>query len=49
MSIISVLSLFNLRKLGENQDFISRRQSVREEGGRVELGLVEIWSWVSSA
>ena len=38
---ISVLSLFNLRKFEVNQVFISVRQLVREEGGRVEFGLVE--------
>ena len=37
----SVLSLFCLRKLEENHDFITVKQSVREEGGRVELGLLE--------
>lgn len=39
---ISVLSLFSLRKLTVNQDFISRRQLVREEGGRRESGLEEM-------
>ena len=34
----SVLSLFNWRKFDENQDLISVRQSVREEGGRLEVG-----------
>ena len=38
---ISVLSLFNLRKFEVNQVFFSERQSVREEGGRMELDLVE--------
>lgn len=42
MSRISVLSVFNLRRFIENQDFISSRQSEREEGWRVESGLVEI-------
>lgn len=37
----SVLSLFNLRKFAVSQDLISERQRVREEGGRVELGLVD--------
>lgn len=37
----SVLSLFNLRKFEVNQDLISERQWVREEGGREELGLLE--------
>ena len=37
----SVLLLFNLRKLEENQDLISCKQSEREEGGRVEVGLVD--------
>ena len=32
----SVLSLFSLRKLEENQDLSLVKQSVREEGGRVE-------------
>ena len=41
MRRISVLSLFNLRKLEENQDFMSVRQSARDEGGRVEVGLLE--------
>ena len=38
---ISVLSVFNLRKLEDNQDFMSVRQSARDEGGRVEVGLLE--------
>ena len=37
----SVLSLLSLRKLEGNQDLSSVKQSVREEGGRVELGLLE--------
>ena len=37
----SVLLQFNLRKFEVNQDFISRRQLVRDRGGSVELGLVE--------
>ena len=37
----SVLSLFSLRKLKENQDLSSVKQSAKEEGGRVELGLLE--------
>ena len=37
----SDLSLFSLRKLEENQDFMSVRQSARAEGGRVEVGLLE--------
>ncbi len=37
----SVLLLFNLRKFEVNQDFMSRRQLVREDGGSLELGLVE--------
>ena len=38
---ISVLSLLSLRRLEVNQVCSSERQSVREEGGRMELGLVE--------
>ena len=38
----SVLLLLSLRKLQVNQDFISRRQSEREVGGRVEVGLVDM-------
>ena len=45
----SVLLLLSLRKLQVNQDFISCRQSEREVGGRVEVGLVDMYSWVSSA
>lgn len=37
----SVLLLFSLRKLPENQDLISCRQSEREEGRRAEVGLVD--------
>ncbi len=37
----SVLLLFNLRKFEVNQDFMSRRQLVREDGGSLEVGLVE--------
>ena len=40
----SVLSLLSLRKLQENQDLISCRQSEREVGGRMEVGLVERWA-----
>lgn len=38
----SVLLLLSLRKFEVNQDLISLRQRVREEGGRVELGFVEM-------
>ena len=38
---ISVLSLFNLRKLEVNQDLISVKQVMREEGGSAEFGLLE--------
>ena len=38
----SVLLLLSLRKLQVNQDFISCRQSEREVGGRVEVGLVDM-------
>lgn len=38
----SVLSAFSLRKLEENQEFNSWRQLEREEGGRMELGLLEM-------
>ena len=38
----SVLLLLSLRKLQVNQDFISCRQSEREMGGRVEVGLVDM-------
>lgn len=37
----SVLSLLSFRKFDGNQDLISERQSVREEGGKLEVGLVE--------
>ena len=40
MSRTSVLLLFNLRTLRVNQFFISVMQLVREEGGRVDEGLV---------
>ena len=30
--------LFNFKKLQMNQDFILRKQSVRDGGGKVELG-----------
>lgn len=42
ISNISVLSLFNLRKVSVNQDFIPWRQFVREEGGKMESGLDEM-------
>jgi len=47
----SVLSLLSLRKLQENHDLISIRQSEREVGGRDPVGLVDRYckSWVSSA
>lgn len=48
MRRISVLSLFNFRKSEKNQDFISDKQAVREEGGSVVFGLLERYSWVSS-
>ncbi len=38
---ISVLSLFNFKKLEVNQDLISDKQAMREEGGSVEFGLLE--------
>ena len=38
----SVLLMLSLRKLQVNQDFISCRQSEREVGGRVEVGLVDM-------
>jgi len=38
---ISVLSLFSFRKLEVNQDLISDRQEVREEGGIIESGLLD--------
>ncbi len=41
MTRSSVLSLFNLRKFAVNHDLTSERQWVREEGGRVEFGLLE--------
>ena len=41
MRRISVLSLFNFKKFEVNQDFISDRQLVREEGGSAEFGLVD--------
>ena len=34
---ISVLSLFNFKKFEVNQDLISDKQAVREEGGSVSL------------
>ena len=37
----SVLSLFSLRKFEVNQDLISERQWVREEGGRKASGLLD--------
>ena len=40
MRRISVLLLFNCRKFWVNQFFISDMQSVREVGGREEVGLV---------
>ena len=45
----SVSSLLSLRKLQENQDLISCRQSEREVGGRMKLGLLDRQSSVSSA
>ena len=49
----SVLSLLSLRKLQENQDLISCRQSEREDGGRfggkVELGVKPIQGCVGDA
>ena len=38
----SVLLLLSLRKLQVNQDFFSCKQSEREVGGRVEVGLVDM-------
>ena len=48
ISRTSVLLLFNLRKFRVNQFFISVTQLVREEGGRVDEGLVVRKSWVST-
>lgn len=39
--ITSVLCLFNLRKLADNHDLMSSKQSVRKEVRRVKLGLVD--------
>ncbi len=39
--ISHVLLLFNLRKFEVNQDFVSTRQLLREDGGSLELGLVK--------
>ncbi len=44
-----VLLPLSLRKLAENQLFISWRQLVRHTGGRMESGLVNTLSCVSSA
>lgn len=44
----SVLFLCSLKKLEVKQDFVERRQPVREAGLRVERGLEEMYSWVSS-
>lgn len=41
MRRISVFSLFRLRKLNENQVFISSSQMKRELGATVEVGLEE--------
>lgn len=41
MRSTSVLSLFNLRKLDENQALISAKQVGTEEGGSQELGELE--------
>ena len=38
----SVLSLWSFTKLEENQVLISCKQSQKEEGGKVEVGLVEM-------
>ena len=37
----SVLSLLSLRKFDVNQDLISVMQLMREEGGRLRVGLLE--------
>lgn len=36
-----LFSSFNLRKFEMNQDFISDKQLVRDEGGRMKLGFLE--------
>lgn len=41
MRRISVLSLFSFRKFVMNQDFISDKQVVWEEGRRVEVDLLD--------
>jgi len=48
MRTTSVLLLFNLRKFEVNQSLISCKQAQREGGGKVEEGLEETESWVSS-
>lgn len=40
------LSLFNLKKLQENQDLISWRETHRAVGGRVVMGLIDRCSCV---
>lgn len=37
----SVLLSFNFRKFEVNQDLMSEKQSVRDEGGSLRLGLVD--------
>lgn len=43
-----ILLLFSFGRREVHQDFMSDKHKVRQEGGRVELGLLERWSWVSS-
>lgn len=45
----SVLLLLSLSRFEENQSLISAQQSVREDGARLEVGLLVRYSWVSSA
>ena len=47
--IITDLSQFSLRKLDVSRDFISERQFVSVEQVAMEIYLVEMRSWISSA
>ena len=49
MSNISDLSCFKFKKQQVIQGFITRRQSVRDEVERVELGFKEMQTWASAA
>lgn len=49
MGRMSILSLFNLKKIKGNKESMSSTESVNEDGGKVILSLLMWLSWMLSA